>query len=94
MNHAALVNDVLSWSVILAALLLVTFVRASIRARYEPPPAPARVFPEPAEPAGAGVQAAPSLPKRVVTEPDYVARHAVVSGPPWGPAPKPPGVDW
>lgn len=91
MSHAASADDVLFWSVLLSALLLATFVRASIRGPSEPPRTPAQAFPEPAEPE---VQAASPLPNRVVGDSGYVARHAVASGPPWGPAPKPPGVDW
>jgi hypothetical protein len=91
MNHAAPVNDVLFWPVILSALLLLTFVRASIRTPAEPSRTPAQGLPEPAE---AEAQGPAPLPKRVAGGPGYVARHASANGPPWGPAPKPPGVDY
>ncbi len=94
MNHAAPVNDVLFWPIILSALLLLTFVRASIRMPAEPSRTPAQGVPEPAEPAGADAQAPRPLPKRFAGGSGYVARHASADGPPWGPAPKPPGANY
>jgi hypothetical protein len=93
MNHAAPGNDVLFWSIMVLALLLVTFVRASIRAPNEPVRNPAQAFPELAEPAEQEAQTVPPLPRRFAGDSGYVARHASYGGPPWGPAPKPPGVD-
>jgi hypothetical protein len=103
MSHTSLGSGGLLLLVIASALLLALFVVAALRAPAEvnrPDPGPAAP-PEPARPP-------PPLPRRTVINPpdamtrnagaDYPPRHAAPGeatsgGPPWGPAPKPPGVD-
>lgn len=97
MSHATLVNDGLWVLMIVSAVLLVTFISAVAGM----PPELARPAEGPAP--GLGQRTAPlpqegppvPLPRRHVDDgAGYVARHASPrSGPPWGPAPKPPGVD-
>jgi hypothetical protein len=104
MSHAALVNVGLFYVVVIQPLLLVTFVRAVRRAPSGPPdsgghPAPER--PATGMPVSQQVESA-GLPARVPWPPadavgssggtGYVARHGAGGGPPWGPAPKPPGA--
>lgn len=104
MSHASLASDALLLLVIASALLLALFVSAAIRAPTEVnKPDPGQAAPaEPAPPP-------PPLPHRRVISPpaeavtqntgaDYPPRHAAPGqassgGPPWGPAPKPPGID-
>jgi hypothetical protein len=106
MSHATLVNVGLFYIVVVQPLLLVLFVGAVGRAPSGPPdsphrpvpgsPAPEILAPEPPEPARlparatwpTGDTAGPS------GETGYVGRHAIRGGPPWGPAPKPPGEAW
>jgi len=107
MSHAALVNAGIIYIVIVQPLLLVIFVRAVIRAPYGPadsasrpgaePPAPQASAPEQPEPAMLPVRRTTWPPSGAVGpsgEPDYVGRHVAQGGPPWGPAPKPPGAPW
>ena len=76
MSRAVLVNDGLLSLVIASALLLAVFVAAVIRARSESAGPPGRH-------AGDTSQA---------DDPGYQPRHAASGGPPWGPAPQPPGT--
>jgi hypothetical protein len=76
MSHAVLVNDGLLSLVIASALLLAVFVAAVIRAPPESAGPPGRH-------AGDTGQAG---------DPGYQPRHAASGAPPWGPAPKPPGI--
>jgi len=107
MSHAALVNAGIIYIVIVQPLLLVIFVRAVIRAPYVPadsasrlaaePPAPQASAPEQPEPAMPPVRPAAWPSSGAIgpsAEPDYVGRHVARGGPPWGPAPKPPGAAW
>jgi hypothetical protein len=107
MSHAALVNAGLLYIVVVQPLLLVVFIRAVIRAPSGPadsasepepePPAPQISAPAPPEPARLPVRPAtwpPSSAAGPSAEPDYVGRHIARGGPPWGPAPKPPGASW
>jgi hypothetical protein len=104
MTHASLASDVLFWFIIAAMLLLAAFVIAAIRAPMEA----SRPFPRPAAPPEAAppepALAPPPLPRRRAASPpadapsqsngvSYPPRHAASGGPPWGPAPKPPGID-
>jgi hypothetical protein len=96
MSHADLVNDVLFWLIVLSALLLIACIAAVIRTPpYVLTSTPAGPAPDAAGPAMPGPQtaAAAALPIRDAGASDYVARHASAGRPPWGPAPKPPGVD-
>ena len=77
MSHAVLVNDGLLLLVIASALLLAVFVAAVLRAPSESGGPPGRH-------AGSTGQA---------DDPSYRPRHAAPGRPPWGPAPKPPGID-
>jgi len=104
MSHAALVNAGLLYVVVVQPLLLMVFVRAVIRAPSGPADSPNH--PEPEQPAVAAPP--PPEPTRLPARPTgrpvdavglsgeagYVGRHATQGGPPWGPAPKPPGAAW
>jgi hypothetical protein len=62
----------------------------------QPEPVPAQLpavahDPSPRWPVPAAGPAAP-LPRRPAGDAGYVARHAARGGPPWGPAPRPPGA--
>ena|SRR5215510_5230103 len=106
MSHAALVNAGLLYIVVVQPLLLVVFVRAVIRAPSEPADSPSH--PEPEQPAPQVAAPPPPEPTRLPARPagrpgdavgssgetGYVGRHATRGGPPWGPAPKPPGAAW
>jgi hypothetical protein len=106
MSHAALVNAGLLYVVVVQPLLLVVFVRAVIRAPAGPADSPSH--PEPEQPAPEVAAPPPPesarLPARPTGRPvdavgpsgetGYVGRHATRGGPPWGPAPKPPGAAW
>jgi hypothetical protein len=104
MSHAALVNAGLFYVVVIQPLLLVMFVRAIRRAPSGPPDSASHPVPEPPAPeVSASRQAEPArLPARVPWHPadamgspseiGYVGRHGTRSGPPWGPAPRPPGA--
>jgi hypothetical protein len=104
MSHAALVNVGLFYIVVIQPLLLVMFVRAVQRAPSGPPDSASHPVPEPpAREASASEQAEPvRLPARVPwpsadavgSSSGYVGRHGTHGGPPWGPAPKPPGAAW
>lgn len=104
MSHAALVNVGLFYIVVIQPLLLVMFVRAVRRAPSGPPDSashPALEPPAPGVPASQQPEPA-GLPMRVPwpatnaagssSDNGYVARHGTHGGPPWGPAPKPPGA--
>jgi hypothetical protein len=106
MSHAALVNAGIFYVVFIQPLLLVMFVRAVSRAPSGPadsasdpvpdPLAPDVSAPQPREPARLPARAAwpPADAVGSSTETGYVGRHATRGGPPWGPAPKPPGAPW
>jgi hypothetical protein len=106
MSHAGLVNAGLFYIVVVQPLLLVVFIRAVSRAPSGPPDAPSHPVPgraatqvsapRPHEPAGlpARVSWPPADPVDLSGETGYVGRHATRGGPPWGPAPKPPGSAW
>ncbi len=104
-SHAAVVDDVLLCLAIVLALLLAAFIGAAIRAPAQPAiepvqagPAPAMSGPAPApklpvrNPARARPPASAS-PARAQGRSGYLPKHAVHGGPPWGPAPRPPGID-
>jgi hypothetical protein len=105
-SHAALVNVGLLYIVVVQPILLVVFVRAVSRAPSGPPdspghPAPGPLPPQvsaPRTPEPARIAArAPWPPADAVEQPGetgYVGRHVTRGGPPWGPAPKPPGAAW
>ena len=105
MSHAALVNAGILYIVVVQPLLLVMFIWAVIRApsgpaapASDPVPEPLEVSaPQPPGPARLPVRPTtwpPSGAVRLHDEPDYVGRHVAQGGPPWGPAPKPPGASW
>ena len=106
MGHAALVNVGLFYIVVIQPLLLVLFVRAVSRAPSGPPDSATHPVPEPPAPeVSASEQVEPArLPARVPwpaadavrssSEAGYVGRHGTRGGPPWGPAPRPPGAAW
>jgi hypothetical protein len=106
MSHAALVNVGLFYIVVIQPLLLVVFVRAVRRAPSGPPDSASHPVPEPSAPeVSASEQVEPArLPARVPwpaadavgssSEAGYVGRHGTRGGPPWGPAPRPPGAAW
>ena len=105
MSHAALVNVGFIYIVIVQPLLLVIFVRAVIRAPYVPADSASRLAAEPPAPQASAPEQPAMVPVRPATwppsgaigpsaEPDYVGRHVARGGPPWGPAPKPPGAPW
>ena len=106
MSHAALVNVGLFYIVVIQPLLLVLFVRAVRRAPPGPADSARRLVPEPPAPeVSASQRAEPArLPARVPwpaadavgssSESGYVGRHGTRGGPPWGPAPRPPGAAW
>jgi hypothetical protein len=106
MSHAALVNVGFFYIVVIQPLLLVLFVRAVRRAPSGPPDSASHPVPEPPAPeVAASEQAEPArLPARVPwpavdavgssSEAGYVGRHGTRGGPPWGPAPRPPGAPW
>jgi len=105
-SHAALVNVGLSYIVVVQPILLVVFIWAVSRAPSGPPDSPGHPAPGPLAPE----VSAPRSPEPVrlaarapwppadavdqVGETSYVGRHATRGGPPWGPAPKPPGAAW
>jgi hypothetical protein len=107
MSHAALVNDVLFSFVVFLTLLLVMFIYAVIRMPPEladspeppmltppaPPALPVRPPPRPATLPGqsgkAGYTARHTTAAAPVIDPPKVS-----GGPPWEPAPEPPGVAW
>lgn len=104
MSHAALVKAGLLYIALVQPLLLVMFVWAVIRAPYGPADSPSHPVPEPLapqfaaprQPEPAGLPARATWPPIGAAGPSgetgYVGRHATQGGPPWGPAPKPPGV--
>jgi hypothetical protein len=106
MSHAALVNVGLFYIVIIQPLLLVVFLRAVRRAPSGPSDSASHPAPEPSAPeVSTSWQAEPvRLPARVPwpaadavgssREAGYVGGHRTQGGPPWGPAPKPPGAAW
>jgi hypothetical protein len=105
MSHAALVNVGLFYVVVIQPLVLVIFVRAARRAPSGPPDSAHPAQETPAHEVPASQQAEPArLPARVPWPPadavgssggtGYVGRHGAGGGPPWGPAPKPPGAAW
>ena len=106
MSHAALVNVGLFYVVVIQPLLLVMFLRAVARAPSGPPDSASHPVPEPPAPeVSASQHAEPArLPARLPWPPadavgssseiGYVGRHGTRGGPPWGPAPKPPGAAW
>ena len=106
MSHTALVNVGLFYIVVIQPLLLVMFVRAVSRAPSGSPDSASHPGSEsPAPEVSAAQQAEPArLPVRVPwppaeavgssSETGYVGRHGTQGGPPWGPAPKPPGAAW
>jgi len=105
MNQAALVHAGVFYIVVIQPLLLVTFIRAVIQAPPGPADSASRSAPGSPAPQVAGPQAPewprlragaawpPGHPAGVPDETGYVGRHATRGGPPWGPAPKPPGAD-
>jgi hypothetical protein len=104
-SHAALVNVGLVYVVVVQPILLVVFLRAVSRAPSGPPdsashPAPEPLAPQvsaPRSPEPAMLAARAPWPPADAEQPGqtgYVGRHATRGGPPWGPAPKPPGVAW
>jgi hypothetical protein len=106
MSHAALVNVGLFYVVVIQPLLLVMFVRAVHRAPSGPPDSASNPVPEPpapevstfqqAEPAGLSARVPWPSADAVssASEIGYVGKHGTRGGPPWGPAPKPPGAAW
>jgi len=105
MSHAALVNAGILYIVVVQPLLLVMFIRAVIRAPSGPadsasdptPETPGASAPQRPGPARLPVRPTTWPPSGAVgppEEPDYVGRHVARGGPPWGPAPKPPGAAW
>ena len=107
MSHAALVNAGLFYVVAVQPLLLVVFIRAVARAPSGPPDSSGEA--EPGLPALQVSESLPPQPARLPVrrawppaadaelpsgETGYVGRHATQGGPPWGPAPKPPGAAW
>ena len=106
MSHAALVNAGLLYIVVVQPLLLVMFIRAVVRAPSGPPDSPSHPVPGPPTPQVSAPQSPEPTrrPARVPWPPadaaglsgeaGYVGRHATRGGPPWGPAPKPPGAAW
>ena len=105
MSHAALVNAGILYIVVVQPLLLVVFIRAVIRAPAGPADSASDPAPEAPEVDAPAAPGPARLPVRPMTwppsgalsprgEPDYVGRHVAQGGPPWGPAPKPPGASW
>jgi len=103
MSHAALVNAGLFYIVVVQPFLLVVFVRAVSRAPSGPLDSSSHLVPEPpapqvSAPEPAGLAARPPWPPADTPDPPgetgYVGRHATRGGPPWGPAPRPPGAAW
>jgi len=103
MSHAALVNAGLFYIVVVQPLLLVVFLRAVSRAPSGPVDSPSHPVPEPPasqvsapEPARLPARAPwpPAEALGLSDEGGYVGRHATRGGPPWGPAPRPPGAAW
>ena len=106
MNHAALVNAGLLYIVVVQPILLVVFVRAVSRAPAGPPDSPGHPVPGRPVPQVAAPQSPepirlpgrapwpPAEPAGLSGEGGYEGRHVTRSGPPWGPAPKPPGAAW
>jgi hypothetical protein len=93
MSHTDLVNVALFCFVALMALLLVMFLYAVIRGPRQPASLPVWTDPESPEPAQARQRA--TWPPGAGRQPDdieYLPRHATPGGPPWGPAPRPPGL--
>jgi hypothetical protein len=105
MSHAALVNVGLFYIVVIQPLLLVVFIRGVRRAPSGPPDSASHPVLEPYAPEAPSQQAEPArLPARMPwpsadalgssIETGYLGRHGTQGGPPWGPAPKPPGAAW
>jgi hypothetical protein len=106
MNQAALVHAGILYVVVVQPLLLVMFIRAVIQAPPGPadsasrsvpgPPVLQVAAPQPPEWSRlrAGAAWPPAPPAGMPDETGYVGRHASPGGPPWGPAPKPPGAGW
>jgi hypothetical protein len=106
MSHAALVNVGLFYIVVIQPLLLVMFVWAVSRAPSGPPDSASRPVPEPPAPevSASRHEESARLPAGLTwpsvdtvgssSETGYVGRHGTRGGPPWGPAPKPPGAAW
>jgi hypothetical protein len=105
-SHAALVNVGLVYIVVVQPILLIVFVWAVSRAPSGPPDSPSHPvpgslalqvpMPRSLEPARLPARA-PWPPADAVEQPGttgYLGRHATREGPPWGPAPKPPGAAW
>jgi hypothetical protein len=101
MSHAELVRDGLFFFVVFLTLLLVLFIGAAVRAPAEQPGARSQPAAPPIQPDldGPGL----TWPRTAATWPpagattlasdnDYLPRHATPGGPPWGPAPRPPGL--
>lgn len=103
MSHAALVNAGLFYIVAFQPLLLVVFIRAVSQAPSGSPdsasgPVPGPPVPQVSAPGPAGLPARAAWPPAGAAGPSeqagYVGRHATRGGPPWGPAPRPPGAAW
>lgn len=106
MSHTTVVDDVLLGLAIVLALLLAVFIGAVIRAPAQPAtepaqagPAPGAAEPAPApklpvrKPAASGARPpASASPARAHGPGGYLPKHGVRGGPPWGPAPRPPGI--
>ena len=104
-SHAALVNVGLLYIVVVQPILLVVFIWAVSRAPSGTPDSPGHPAPGPLEPQVSAPRApeparlaarAPWPPADMEQpgETGYVGRHATRGGPPWEPAPKPPGAAW
>jgi hypothetical protein len=106
MNQAALVHAGILYVVVVQPLLLVMFIRAVIQAPAGPADSASRSAPGPpvlqvAAPQApewprlrAGAAWPPARPAGASDETGYVGKHVSRGGPPWEPAPKPPGADW
>jgi hypothetical protein len=104
MSHAAVVKDGLFCFVTLLTVLLVLFVYVTVRTSpevarpptqldAEPPPVPAR--PDLDDPTFGWPPRQASWPDEAADQPagaGPVVRRATRGGPPWGPAPRPPGL--
>jgi hypothetical protein len=104
MSHAAVVKDGLLCFVTLLTVLLVLFVYVTVRTSpevarpptqpdAEPPPVPAR--PDLDDPTLGWPPRRASWPGEAADQPagaGPVVRRATRGGPPWGPAPRPPGL--
>ena len=103
MSHAAVVKDGLFYFVTLLTILLVMFIYAAIRTAPEivrqvsqpdaEPPVSAR--PDQEDPTLGWLPRQASWPGEAEDQPagaGPVVRRATRGGPPWGPAPRPPGI--